>query len=84
MFKLYLFCIGVVIEVFLKGRYKVGGILMDIYELFGEEVLVLWIRRFSMKWCWWGEEGSYELILIIYIYGLLLFMYLIILVIFND
>lgn len=27
---------------------------MDIYELIGEEVLVLWISRFSMKWCWGG------------------------------
>lgn len=59
---------------------------MDIHKLIGEEVLVLWISRPSMKWCWcwWGEEGSHEPTLIIYIYGTLLFMHLITLATFND
>lgn len=31
---------------------------MDNHELIGEEVLVLWMRRPSMKWCWWGGGGG--------------------------
>lgn len=78
--------IGAATEAFLKGRHKAGGIPMDIHELFGEEVLVLWISRPSMKWCWcwWGAGGSHEPTLIIYIYGSLLFMHLITLATFND
>lgn len=53
------FVFGAATEASLKSRHKAGGIPMDIHELIGEEVLVLWISRPSMKWCWcWCWEGE--------------------------